>query len=53
MRDLGEVRAIEVTIDDQRYRLRTELRSHAAATFAAAGVRPQRVSASIWHGCSA
>jgi hypothetical protein len=43
MRDLGEVRAVEVTVDDQRYRLRTELRGHAAAAFAAAGVRPPRV----------
>jgi hypothetical protein len=43
MRDLTEVRAVEVTVDDQRYRLRTELRGHAAAAFAAAGVRPPRV----------
>lgn len=42
MRDLGEVRAVEVTVDDQRYRLRTELGGHAAAAFAAAGVRPPR-----------
>jgi Transposase DDE domain len=43
MRDLREVRAVEVTVDDQRYRLRTELRGHAAEAFAAAGVRPPRV----------
>jgi hypothetical protein len=43
MRDLGELRAVEVTVDDQHYRLRTELRGHAAAAFAAAGVRPPRV----------
>jgi hypothetical protein len=43
MRNLAEVRAVEVTLDDQRYRLRTELHGNAAAAFAAAGVRPPRV----------
>jgi Transposase DDE domain len=43
MRDLGEVRAVDVTLDDQRYRLRTDLRGHATAAFAAAGVRPPRI----------
>ena len=43
MRDLAEVRAVDVTLDDQRYRLRTDLRGHASAAFAAAGVRPPRV----------
>jgi len=40
MRDLGEVKAVELTLDEQRYRLRTELRGAASAAFAAAGVRP-------------
>jgi hypothetical protein len=43
MRDLAEVKAVDVTLDDQRYRLRTDLRGHASAAFAAAGVRPPRV----------
>lgn len=42
MRDLTEVRTVEATVDDQRYRLRTELRGAAAAAFSAAGVRPPR-----------
>jgi hypothetical protein len=40
MHDLAQVQAVEVTCDGQRYRLRTELQGHAAAAFAAAGVRP-------------
>jgi hypothetical protein len=40
MRDLGEVRAVEVTLDGQRYRLRTDLTGSAYQAFAAAGVRP-------------
>jgi hypothetical protein len=40
MRDLVQVQAVEVTCDGQRYRLRTDLQGHAAAAFAAAGVRP-------------
>jgi transposase len=43
MRDLSEVRAVELTLDGKRYRLRTDLQGSAAATFAAAGVRPPRV----------
>jgi Transposase DDE domain len=43
MRDLAHVQAVEVTCDGQRYRLRTELQGHAAAAFAAAGVRPPAV----------
>lgn len=43
MRDLAEVKAVELTIDDQRYRLRTELRGAAFEAFAAAGVRPPAV----------
>jgi transposase len=40
MRDLSEVRAVDLTLDDQRYRLRTDLRGTAYQAFAAAGVRP-------------
>jgi hypothetical protein len=40
MRDLTEVRAVELTLDGQRYRLRTDLRGSAYHAFAAAGVRP-------------
>jgi len=40
MRDLAEVKAVDVTLDGRRYRLRTDLRGHASAAFAAAGVRP-------------
>ncbi len=43
MRDLTEVRSVELTLDGQRYRLRTDLRGVAAAAFAAAGVRPPRL----------
>ena len=43
MRDLDQVKAVEVTLDDRRYRLCTELRGFASAAFAAAGVRPPRV----------
>jgi hypothetical protein len=40
MRDLVEVRAVDVTLDGHRYRLRTDLRGSAYHAFAAAGVRP-------------
>jgi len=40
LRDLAQVQAVEVTCDGQQYRLRTDLQGHAAAAFAAAGVRP-------------
>ena len=40
MRDLGQVHAVEVTLDGQRYRLRTDLVGGAHHAFAAAGVRP-------------
>lgn len=43
MRDLTEVRAVTVTLDDQQYRLRTELHGSASAVFAAAGIRAPRV----------
>ena len=43
MRDLDQVKAVEVSLDERRYRLRTELRGHASAAFTAAGVRPPRV----------
>jgi hypothetical protein len=40
MRDLGEVKAVDVTLDNERYKLRTDLRGAASSAFAAAGVRP-------------
>jgi hypothetical protein len=40
IRDLAAVRAVELTLDGHRYRLRTELRGSAFEAFAAAGVRP-------------
>ena len=43
MRDLAELRSVELTLDGQRYQLRTELPGSAAAAFAAAGVRPPRL----------
>jgi hypothetical protein len=43
MRDLAEVRAVDVSMDSERYRLRTELRGAASAAFSAAGVRPPRL----------
>jgi len=43
MRDLQEVRSVELTLDNQRYQLRTELAGSAAAAFTAAGVRPPRL----------
>ena len=39
MRDLEQVRAVDVTLDGQRYRLRTEMVGAAHHAFAAAGVR--------------
>jgi hypothetical protein len=46
MRDLEQVRAVEVTLDGQRYRLRTELVGAAHHAFAAAGIRvPSAVTA--------
>jgi hypothetical protein len=47
MRDLAEVEAVDLTLDGQRYRLRTDLRGTAAAAFTAAGVRPPRVVESL------
>jgi hypothetical protein len=43
MRDLAELKAVDVTLDDQLYRLRTDLRGSAFEAFAAAGVRPPSV----------
>jgi Transposase DDE domain len=40
MRDLAEVRAVDVTLDGKRYRLRTDLQGSAFQAFAAAGLRP-------------
>ena len=42
MRDLNEVKAVDVTLDGQRYRLRTDLGGNASAVFATVGVRPPR-----------
>jgi len=47
MRDLAEVRAVELTLDGHRYRLRTELRGSAFEAFAAAGVRPPSLVTSL------
>lgn len=40
MRDLGQLAAVDLSLDGQRYRLRTELQGQAHQAFAAAGVRP-------------
>lgn len=40
MRDLAEVRAVDLTLDGHRYRLRTDLAGAAGEAFATAGVRP-------------
>ena len=42
MRDLEQLKAVDVTLDGCRYRLRTDLAGAASAAFAAAGVRPPR-----------
>jgi hypothetical protein len=39
MRDLGELRAVDVSLDGSRYLLRTAPLRSASAAFAAAGVR--------------
>ncbi len=39
MRDLEQVRAVDLTLDGQHYRLRTEMVGAAHHAFAAAGVR--------------
>lgn len=43
MRDLTEVRAVDLTLDGHRYRPRTDLRGSAYHAFAAAGVRPPAI----------
>lgn len=43
MRDLAEVRAVDLSLDGQRYRLRTDLQGSAHHAFAAAGVRPPTI----------
>jgi hypothetical protein len=40
MRDLHQLSAVDLSLDGQRYRLRTELQGQAHEAFAAAGVRP-------------
>ena len=43
MRDLDQLKAVDVTVDGRHYRLRTELAGATSAAFAAAGVRPPRL----------
>jgi len=43
MRDLAEVKAVDLEMDGERYRLRTDLVGSASEAFAAAGVRPPAV----------
>jgi len=43
LRDLEQLKAVDVTLDGCRYRLRTDLTGVASAAFAAAGVRPPSV----------
>jgi hypothetical protein len=43
LRDLDQLNAVDVTLDGQRYRLRTELVGVTSAALTAAGVRPPRV----------
>ncbi len=43
MRDLAQVHAVDLDLDGERYRLRTDLAGSAFATFAAAAVRPPSV----------
>lgn len=45
IRDLVEVRAVDLSLDGERYRLRTALQGAASAAFAAAGVRPPPIVA--------
>jgi hypothetical protein len=42
MRDLGQVQAVLLDQDDNRYQLRTDMLGSAHQAFAAAGVRPRR-----------
>jgi hypothetical protein len=50
MRDLAEVRSVDLTLDGQRYQLRTELQGSAATASAAAGVRPPRLVTALAAG---
>jgi hypothetical protein len=43
MRDLAQVQAVDLDLDGERYRLRTDLAGSAFESFAAAGVRPPSV----------
>jgi hypothetical protein len=43
MRDLDQLKAVDVTLDGRRYRLRTELVGATSSALAAAGVRPPRI----------
>jgi hypothetical protein len=43
MRDLTELRGVEVTLDEQRYRLRTELKGLASVASPPPNVRPPSI----------
>jgi len=47
MRDLAQVQAVEVELDGQRYRLRTDLRGAAGQAFTAAGLRPPSAATAL------
>jgi hypothetical protein len=50
MRDLAQVSAVDLDLDGQRYRLRTELAGQAHLAFAAARVRPPAIVTHLGEG---
>jgi hypothetical protein len=50
MRDLRQLSAVDLRLDGQRYRLRTELHGQAHQAFAAAGVRPPATVTHLGEG---
>jgi hypothetical protein len=50
MRDLGQLAAVDLSLDGQRYRLRTELQGQAHQAFLAAGVRPPATVTHLGEG---
>jgi hypothetical protein len=50
MRDLRQLSAVDLRLDGQRYRLRTELQGQAHQAFAAAGVRPPATVTHVGEG---
>jgi len=50
MRDLRQLSAVDLLLDGQRYRLRTELQGQAHHAFAAAGVRPPATVTHLGEG---